>query len=239
MTGMRRRSSLLLATVLALLGFLLVTAAYTTRADKRAAEPRKQELIRQILERRSQVDDLDQAVSQLRDQVLRAQRDAARRNVVARDETERNALLAAQAGTTAMKGPGVVVRLSDSDRQPTDATADTGAYKIHDADLQLVVNALFDAGAEAVAINNNRIVATTPIRAAGSTIVVNFRPLTPPYRVVGIGASAQRFGDSDIAHRFRRWTKLFGLGFTASHTDSTTVPAFAGQVPIDDAKTVG
>ena len=45
---MRRRSSLLLATVLAVLGFLLVTAAYTTRQDKRAAEPRKAELIRQL-----------------------------------------------------------------------------------------------------------------------------------------------------------------------------------------------
>ena len=236
---MRRRSSLLLAAVLAVLGFLLVTAAYTTRQDKRAAEPRKAELIRQILDRRSQVDDLDQAVRQLRDQVLAAQREDVRRNLVARDVAERTALLAAQAGATAMKGPALIVRLSDSDRQPTDATADSGAFKIHDADLQLVVNALFEAGAEAVAINGNRIVATTPIRAAGSTIVVNFRPLTPPYRVVGIGASHSRFDDSDIARRFRRWTKLFGLGFNASHSNSATVPAFAGQVPIDDAKPVG
>jgi uncharacterized protein YlxW (UPF0749 family) len=82
-------------------------------------------------------------------------------------------------------------------------------------------------------------VATTPIRAAGSTIVVNFRPLTPPYRVVGIGASESRFDDSDIATRFRRWTKLFGLGFSATHTGSATVPAFAGQVPVDDATPVG
>src|SRR5262249_25095305 len=157
------------------------------------AEPRKEELIHQILDRRSQVDDLDQAVRQLQDQVAAAERADARRNTVARDAAERNAVLAAQAGTTAMKGPAVLVRLSDSGPTPDDPTVDTSAYKIHDADLQLVVNALFTAGAEAVAINNNRIVATTPIRAAGSTIVVNFRPLTPPYRVVGIGASEPRF----------------------------------------------
>jgi uncharacterized protein YlxW (UPF0749 family) len=236
----RRRSSLLLAAVLAVLGFLLVTAAFTTRHDKRAAEPRKEELISQILDRRSQVDDLDQAVRQLQDQVAAAERADARRNLVTRDATERNAVLATQAGTTAMKGPAVVVHLSDSSRTPEDPTVDTSAYKIHDADLQLVVNALFGAGAEAVAVNNNRIVATTPIRAAGSTIVVNFRPLTPPYRVVGIGASESRFNDSDIARRFRRWTKLFGLGFSTSHSASATVPAFTtGQVPIDDAKPVG
>src|SRR3954453_15320953 len=226
---MRRRSSLLLASVLAVLGFLLVTAGLSTRRSNRAAQPQKDELIRQIQDRRSKVEDLDQAVRQLRDQVLAAQRANAERSTAARDEAEHNALLAAQAGTTARKGAAVVGHLADSDRQPDDATADTGAYKIHDADLQLVVNALFGAGAEAVAVNNNRIVATTPIRAAGSTIVVNFRPLTPPYRVVGIGASAPRFDDSDIARRFRRWTKLFGLGFSASHTNSTTVPAFAGQ----------
>jgi uncharacterized protein YlxW (UPF0749 family) len=159
---------------------------------------------------------------------------------VARDATERNAVLAAQAGTTALKGPAVVVRLSDSNRTPDVPTADTSAYKIHDVDLQLVVNALFGAGAEAVAVNNNRIVATTPIRAAGSTIVVNFRPLTPPYRVVGIGADESRFDDSDIARRFHRWTKLFGLGFSTGHTERATVPAFTtGQVPIDDAKPAG
>ena len=236
--GVQRRSSLLLASVLAVLGFLLVTAASSARANRRAEAPRKTELIRQISERRSKVDDLDQAVRQLRDQVLKAQRANAKRSITARDEAERSALLAQQAGTTALRGPAVVVHLTDSSRQPVNGSADAGAYTIHDADLQLVVNALFSAGAEAVAVNSSRIVATTPIRAAGSTIVVNFRPLTPPYRVVGIGASRQRFEAADIATRFRRWTKLFGLGFSVS-TDKVSVPAYTGQVPIDAAKPAG
>ena len=98
-----------------------------------------------------------------------------------------------------------------------------------------MVNALFAAGAEAVAINDNRIVATTPIRAAGGTIVVNFRPLPPPYRVVGIGAAKDRFADSEIARRFRQWSKQFGLGFNISESKSATVPAYTGRVAIDDA----
>src|SRR3954468_14014582 len=105
MTGMRRRSSLLLATVLALLGFLLVTAAFTTQKDKRAGEARKEELVRHNPDRRTAGDDPDQAVRQLRDQVAAAERADARRNVVARDTAERNSSLAAQAGTTAMRGP--------------------------------------------------------------------------------------------------------------------------------------
>ena len=226
----------MLAAVLAVLGFLLVTAASSTRASLRAAEPRKAALISQINDRRSDVADLDQAVRQLRQQVVDAQRAEAERGRADRNKSARDADLAAEAGTVAMRGAALTVKLSDSDRQPSPGSSDAGAYKIHDSDLQLVVNALFEAGAEAVALNDNRVVATTPIRAAGGTIVVNFRPLSPPYRVVGIGADKTRFEQSEIAKRFHRWTSLFGLGFSVSHNKSATVPAYTGRVSMDDAE---
>jgi uncharacterized protein YlxW (UPF0749 family) len=238
MAGMRRRSSLLLASVVALLGFLLVTAASTARENRRAEEPRKAELIHQIVDRRTKVDDLDKQIRQLREQVTAAQRQAAARSTRERDDAARAAILAEQAGTVAMRGPALTVRLSDSDRKPTSPNDDAGALKIHDSDLQLVVNALFASGAEAIAVNDNRVVATTPIRAAGDTIVVNFRPLVPPYRVVAIGAGQSQFEQSEIAKRFRRWTKLFGLGFSVSRSQRATVPAYIGQTRIDDAAAV-
>ena len=222
-----------------MLGFLLVAAALSTRAGKRAEEPRKAALIKQILSRRSTVDDLDQAVRQLRQQVNDAQQAGARRNAADRTLSERVSLVEEQAGTTSLKGPALVVRMSDSDTPPPPGTTDPGAFKIHDVDLQLVVNALFAAGAEAIAINDNRIVATTPIRAAGETIVVNFRPMPPPYRVVAIGARQTAFDDSDIAQRFKHWTKQFGVGFSVSRSSSQVVPAYTGRVAIDDATPVG
>jgi uncharacterized protein YlxW (UPF0749 family) len=224
---------------LAVLAFLLVSATASTRAGRRAEEPRKAALISEIVKRRSTVNDLDQAVGQLRQSVTDAQRANAARSRSDRDEAERTALLAQMAGTTALKGPAVIVRLTDSSQPPPAGTSDAGAYTIHDSDLQLVVNALFAAGAEAVAINDNRIVATTPIRAAGGTIVVNFRPVPSPYRVVGIGASKGRFDDSEIAHRFKQWSKQFGLGFNLSESRSATVPAYTGRVAIDDATPSG
>ena len=226
--------------MLAVAGFLIVTAAFSARDTRRAEEPRKAALIHQILDRRGQVNNLDHSVQQLRDLVLAAEADDAKRNRAAEAEAERTAELAAAAGTTAMKGPALVVRLSDSSRPPKAGSAeDIGAFQIHDSDLQLVVNALFASGAEAVAVNASRIVATSPIRAAGATIVVNFRPLTPPYKVTAIGADRTRFDQTDIAKQFHTWTKRFGLGFSVSKTSSATVPAYTGQVPIDDARPAG
>jgi uncharacterized protein YlxW (UPF0749 family) len=232
----RWRPSLALAVVTGLLGFLLVTAAFSARDVQRAAVPRKTQLVQLIGQRRSQEADLEQAIRALRQQILDAERRSASTDKTQRAAADRAAQLAAQAGTTALQGRALIVKLRDSNRPPQ-ASGDAGAYLIHDSDLQLVVNALFAAGAEAVSVNDNRIVATSPIRAAGATIVVNFRPLTPPYRVVGIGADQPRFEASEIVRRFHQWTTQYGLGFSVSSGDAA-VPAYAGRVDISSAQAV-
>ncbi len=185
-----------------MLGFLLVTTARATDAGERAEAPRRRQLVRLIETRREQVAERDREVRLLRDQVAQAREVVLERARRDEEHAERSARLADMAGTTALRGPGLVVKLSDSD-QPARAE-EAGAYRIHDTDLQLVVNALFEAGAEAVAVNDSRLVATSPIRSAGDTIVVNFRPLSPPYEVVAIGAERDRFTRSSIARRFAR-----------------------------------
>ncbi|MEY2397794.1 MAG: hypothetical protein QOJ00_968 [Actinomycetota bacterium] len=220
--------------VLALLGFLLVTAAQSASATKVAEQPRKEQLISLIQERRSTMKVLDKAVRNLRGQLAGAQRRSNNQGNAAADAARSEAVLAAQAGASAITGPGLRVKASDSKTTPDD-TREAGAYLISDTDLQLLVNALWSAGAEAVAINGNRIVATSSIRAAGETIVVNFRPLSPPYRLDAIGADATVFSRSDIATRMRRWHTLFGLGFSTRDMGALSIPAYAGRVGIDVA----
>ncbi|HVT76153.1 MAG TPA: DUF881 domain-containing protein [Acidimicrobiales bacterium] len=231
---MPRTTSPALVLVLALLGFGIVTAAQSATATKKAEQPGKERLIALIEQRRSQIGDLDKAVGQLRSQLTDEQRRVSQVNHATATNTRAEATLAAQAGTSAIKGSGLRVKVSDADTIPDDAK-DSEAYRISDLDLQLLVNALWGAGAEAVAINGNRIVATTSIRQAGETIVVNFRPLSPSYRIDAIGADATHFSRSDIAQRMRHWHTLFGLGFSTSRVDSMTLPAFAGRVGIDVA----
>jgi uncharacterized protein YlxW (UPF0749 family) len=216
------------------LGFGIVTAAQSANATRKAEQPRKERLIALIQQRRDQITDLDKAVGQLRGQLSSEQRRVSRANRSVAEKTRVQSTLAAQAGTSAVKGAGLRVKVSDAGTIPDDAT-DAEAYRISDLDLQLLVNALWGAGAEAIAVNGNRVVATTSIRQAGETIVVNFRPLSPPYRIDAIGADAARFAASDIAGHMRHWHKLFGLGFSTERVDTVTVPPFAGRVGIDVA----
>jgi uncharacterized protein YlxW (UPF0749 family) len=230
------RPHIWIAVVLALLGFLIVLAATTARAERKAAEPRRGRLVDLIQSRRHAVDELDSGVRKLRRQLGTAQARASRTRGP-EDVTRSISRLGPAAGTVAMRGPGLEVHLSDSIRQPSDPD-EASAFRIHDVDIQLIANALFAAGAEAVSINGNRLVATSPIRAAGETIVVNFRPLSPPYDVKAIGANEDRFQASDIARRFRRWRDLFGLGFRVQPAPRVEVPAFTGRVDIVTAQPV-
>jgi uncharacterized protein YlxW (UPF0749 family) len=100
------------------------------------------------------------------------------------------------AGVTKVAGPGIIVTLRDSNKRPPTnlptalATDLTNMYIIHDVDIQRVLNELRAGGAEALAVNDQRIVATTSVRCVGPAIQVNGVPLTPPFRIAAIGDSA-------------------------------------------------
>jgi uncharacterized protein YlxW (UPF0749 family) len=232
------RPSASLTTVLAILGFGIVAANLSAGARREAEAPRRAELVSLVESRQALVDDLDAAVRELREEVATAQNRAAANSVSRQRAADREAELAAQAGTVSLTGPGVIVTLDDSDRKPP-TPSEAGAYRIHDADIQLVVNALLASSAEAVAVNESRVVATTPIRSAGETILVNFRPQAPPYTVAAIGADRAAFDASTISQRFRRWTRLFGLTFRVEERDDVVVPPYTGRVAITSAVPAG
>lgn len=93
------------------------------------------------------------------------------------------------AGMTPASGEGVEVILNDSKKSaPLGVLSGVGSPNlIHDMDILEVVNELKAAGAEAVSVNSQRIIATTAIRCAGPTIFINNTPETPPYIVRAIG----------------------------------------------------
>src|ERR671932_1276589 len=109
---------------------------------------------------------------------------------------EQARLLELLAGETPVTGPGLKITLADAPsssagsgadpRQGT--TADQG--RVLDRDLQAVVNGLWAAGAEAVSVNGQRLTARSAIRYAGQAILVDFRPLVPPYVVSAVGDTA-------------------------------------------------
>jgi uncharacterized protein YlxW (UPF0749 family) len=116
------------------------------------------------------------------------------------------------AGTVPVRGPGLRVQLGDA---PTGASSDSG-NRVLDRDVQSVVNALWSAGAEGIAINGERLTAQTAIRQAGDAILVNFVPVASPYDVEAVGdpvAMETSFGASPAAARMRTLAQVYGLKF--------------------------
>jgi uncharacterized protein YlxW (UPF0749 family) len=148
------------------------------------------------------IGDREQQVAQLRagNAILQAHLEQAQQDVLSRgrapDEAQRNRELALRAGQAQAAGPGLRIVLDDS--VSADATNGTNprqdaapnSGRVLDRDLQLIVNSLWAAGAEAVAVNGQRLTALSAIRSAGAAILVDFRPLNRPYRIEAIGLVA-------------------------------------------------
>lgn len=90
-------------------------------------------------------------------------------------------LLRYQAGLCAVEGPGIMVTLNDS-KQKVKLGDNQNLYIVHDEDLLRVINELRAAGAEAIAINDQRLVSRSEIRCVGPTVTVNGKMFGPPFR---------------------------------------------------------
>ena len=102
----------------------------------------------------------------------------------------RAAALAVDAGMNAVHGPGLAITLTDAQRDangrfPRDASPDD--LVVHQQDIQAVLNALWGAGAEAVQMQDQRLIATSAPRCVGNTLLLNGRTYSPPYTVLAIG----------------------------------------------------
>lgn len=139
------------------------------------------------------------------------------------------------AGLTAVTGKGVTVVLDDTEKKVV-TEGDPNNYIIHDSDVLQVLNELRDAGAEALSINGERILATTEVRCAGSVISANNRRIGAPFTIKAIGdpqkLSAALNLRNGVADNMRQW----GIKVTISQQDQLTVEAYKGGVQFEYAK---
>lgn len=224
-----RRGALLALGVLAAT-LVIIVAAVQAHVRAPAAARTRADLVTTVDRENRAVDALARQVDDLRNQVGRL-RDAQISGSAS------GAALAAQlraeelaSGAVAVSGPGLQVTLDDA--PPAGAGAGTSGNRVLDRDLQAVVNALWAAGAEAVAINGERLTAQSAIRQAGDAILVDFQPLSPPYHLAAIGDPVEletSFGASDTAAKLRDYVQLYGLRFGYSRESTLQLPASAGE----------
>ena len=206
---------------------LIVVAAVQAHVHAPAADRNRADLANTVTDQTHAVDTLARQVAGLRAAVAQL-RDAQLAGSAAGTQLSsriRSAELAS--GVTAVSGPGVLVSLDDA---PTGNSSTRN--RVQDRDLQAVVNALWAAGAEAVAVNDQRLTASSAIRQAGDAILVNFTPVSAPYRVQAIGdpvAVETAFASSRSAGQMRSLTQLYGLRFDYSRQTAMRLPAAAEE----------
>jgi uncharacterized protein YlxW (UPF0749 family) len=145
-----------------------------------------------------------------------------------------------EAGLVPLKGPGIVVELADSPKSPTPKD-DPYYYIVHDVDLDTLVNELWASGAEAISVNEQRVVTTTAIRCVGPTILINSVRLASPYKVKIIGPSKDLEGALRTPGGFMDYMApgiQHGLTVRINRFEEIEVPEYKGSLIYRYAKSI-
>jgi len=157
----------------------------------------------------------------------------------------RSTELAATAGLDPVHGPGLVITLTDAQRDangrfPRDATPDD--LVVHQQDIQAVLNALWSAGAEAVQMQDQRIIATSAPRCVGNTLLLNGRTYSPPYTITVIGdvsAMKSALAAAPLVTLYKQYVVRFGLGYTEQARSDVQVVGHTDPVRMQFAQPAG
>jgi len=170
-----KQGQVAIAFVCVVLGIMLAVQFRTTQ-DIRSSIPYQR------------AEDLSQRLSQTekeRDAALR-QLQEVQNSTISEAVTKEAQMFRMAAGYVPVQGPGIIVTIDDSKR-PIKPGENPNLYLIHDDDILKVINELWASGAEAISINEQRLVIGSEIRCAGPTLSVNNSRYSPPYEIRAIG----------------------------------------------------
>ncbi|MFE2915191.1 DUF881 domain-containing protein [Kitasatospora indigofera] len=228
-----RRGLATLGLGLALVGVVLTIGAVNAHDAQPALAKERDALVHRVTDTAGAADRLQQQVQELRRKV---------------ESTQQQALqaaggggladLAGAVGTGEVSGPGIRLVLEDAagtgaggNVDPRQADGFENSGRLRDRDLQLVVNGLWQAGAEAVSVNGQRLTALSAIRAAGEAVLVDNRPLVPPYTVLAVGDGPKlgpAFESGVAGHYLHLLQDSYGIKFSLSVQSKVTLPAAVG-----------
>ncbi|MBQ4109602.1 MAG: DUF881 domain-containing protein [Clostridia bacterium] len=187
---------------------------------------RYEQLQDMLMTEKEKTEALYKQVMEYKDEILKYQENASEESgtiELLKNELDKAEVLS---GLSEVTGPGVTVTLTDGDSNSS-VNVDSNMYIIHDEDVLRVLNELRAAGAEAISLNGERIVATSEIRCAGPTISVNNTRTAAPFVINAIGnpselesALKMRGGVADI---LSRWVKI-----DIVQQEELTLPAYKG-----------
>lgn len=240
-TPWHARKGIVGVTVVCLMaGLLFGTSA--SLASERATAGGPTDLVGLITARDEQVRELSAEAEELRAEVdvLQERVDTSETRQIAR----RADTMAPSVGLAAVSGPAVRVTLDDAgytlDTVPDGFTVDD--VVVHQQDLQGVVNALWAGGAEAMMVQDQRIVSTSSVQCVGNTLFLQGRVYSPPYTVTAIGDPAAlraALQEDPVVTTYRQWADAIGLGYAVEDLPEAQLPAFTGVFGPSHARVAG
>lgn len=227
----RPRIRLVTAVVCVVIGLMITVSALNARGfDLRPG--RNTQLVDVIRDSSRRNADLTRQVAAVRAEVdgLAAEAEP--------DSGEKVSQTAAYAGAEAVTGPGYTVILTDAPSSVHIAGVDDDLLVVHQQDIQAVVNVFWAAGAEAMTIQGQRVVATTGIKCVGNSVVLHGTPYAPPYAISAIGDPDQlaaALASSPYLRIYRQHAEAYNLGYQQKRETTLNFPAYAGAVELQYA----
>ena len=228
-----------ISVVCVILGILLALQFKSVRENNQidALNTTRVQTLQNLLdETREQNDRLSEQVKEMRKEV-QSYREAAAGSSEQSDQAllDEIAHLQLAAGMTDVVGPGIEVALADS--TAANISGDEADYLIHDSDILSVVNELRDAGAEALSLNGNRILATSEIRCSGSVVTINGRRTSAPFVIDAIGDTDTMFNALMMRNGVVDVLKQWSIQVSVTEVDELLVPAYDGTIEYRYAQT--
>ncbi|MCJ1678656.1 DUF881 domain-containing protein [Streptomyces sp. APSN-46.1] len=244
--GPRRRVRavrLLTAAIFALAGLIFVTSFNTSKGTNIRTDASLLKLSDLIHERSQDNAELEKTTAAARGRVdALADRD----DGSTKAEDARLAALRTASGTEPLTGKGLTVTLNDA---PPGATAripnvpepQPNDLVIHQQDLQAVVNALWEGGAQGIQVMDQRLISTSAVRCVGNTLILQGRVYSPPYKVSAVGDPAalrKALAASPALQNYQLYVNAYGLGWKVDEHKTLTLPGYSGTVDLHYAKPV-
>jgi len=229
-----------LGAALLVLGFLIAAQLGAEGPRVRYTTQERTPLLETATELQAQQDDLKTRILQLREQIQAVEGAGVGSADLVRQLNADLEQARIAAGLIPLSGTGIVLQLDDSQASvpPGASQAD---YLVGSRDIRTAVEELWLAGAEAVAINAERLTPTTAVIDIGSSLLVNSAYLAPPYQVTALGPADlyDRLSRSPGFIDFvRARAEAYGVRLSFAEPESVDMPAFAGTVTLRYSRSV-
>ncbi len=225
--------AILILTFLIALQFKSVTV---NNAENKLQNMRVDELLGDLKKEREQNEDLEKQLTAYQNDIAQYRKDAEQNSDYSKFLSEQLKRAEIAAGFVDVKGPGITISLSDvNKRKSSGAILSATETLIHDEDVRRIINELCAAGAEAISVNESRIISTSAIRCVGPTILVNDTKMTPPYVIKAIGKAEQLEAAMNLNGGVIDNLRVWGFSINMTKQSELTIPKYSGTVNFTSA----